>query len=118
MSTTNHAPLILLDSDVVRHFISGGKIDMLTSIYPGRFAMLDKVRDELCRSKQLKSIIENFIIRSNLLVVSFPSEMNIVMEYAYLRREFGEGESACLAVARYHGDLLQAVILKILEHIA
>ena len=42
MSGTDE-PKILLDCDVVIHFIKGGKIMELPTIFPGRFAMLDKV---------------------------------------------------------------------------
>jgi len=41
---------ILLDSDVVRHFINGNQLLMLTRIFPNRFVMPDKVKNELCRS--------------------------------------------------------------------
>ena len=54
-------PNILLDSDVIRHFINGGKIHQLSSINPKRFLMLDKVKNELCRSKSLETTVNNFL---------------------------------------------------------
>ncbi len=61
MSKQLSEPLILLDADVVRHFINGSRIFDLQKIYPKRFVMLEKVKDELCRSKSLETVVNNFI---------------------------------------------------------
>src|SRR5690606_11840937 len=97
----NEAPKILLDSDVVRHFIAGGQILLLSSIFPKRFVMLDKVKAELCRSKKLEPVVNNFLTMSKIEVLTFPSKREVFIEYARLIKIFGEGESACLAVAKF-----------------
>ena len=112
MSKSNNEPLILLDSDVIRHFISGGKLEKLASIYPGRFAILDKVKKEICRSNNLKAIVEEFIATSAISQIVFPTDHTIIMEYAYLCREFGEGESACMAVAKHQNKFIASSNLK------
>src|SRR5690554_2839330 len=99
-------PKILLDSDVVRHFISGGRILHLSSIFPGRFVMLDKVKDELCRSKSLRQPVTNFLMMSRIELLSFPSKREIIVEYAKLSKTFGVGESACMAVARFENKFI------------
>jgi len=45
-------------------------------------------------------------------VVLFPSSREIVQEYAYLTRQFGEGESACMAVARHQAQFIASSNLK------
>src|SRR5690554_3323882 len=108
----NDAPQILLDSDVVRHFISGHQILLLPSIFPKRFVMLDKVKAELCRSKKLAPIVNNFLFSCKIDVLPFPGKREIVMEYAKLLRNFGEGESACLAVARFENKFIASSNLR------
>lgn len=105
-------PSILLDADVVRHFINGGKIHQLSSIYPKRFVMLDKVKNELCRSKSLEATVNNFLTMTKVPIVPFPSQIEVIKEYALLTKQFGEGESACMAVAKYQKQFIASSNLK------
>ncbi len=106
-------PLILLDSDVIRHFINGGHLDKLASVYPGRLVILDRVKHEICRSIGIRPVVENFLTNSNIPTVPFPNDMTIIREYAYLQREnFGIGESACMAVARYQNQFIASSNLR------
>ena len=98
----NDETKILLDSDVVRHFLNGGQLNKLASIFPARFVMLDKVKNELLRSKSLVQPINHFLNSSSIEIIPFPTNMEIIIEYAYLNRRFGVGESACMAVAKHH----------------
>lgn len=109
---TNKEPKILLDSDVVRHFLSGKQLSLLSSIFPNRLIMLDKVRDELCRSRRLKKEISDFIVNYKIPILSFPKRFDIIKEYSILRRSYGEGESACMAVARYDNKYIASSNLK------
>ena len=111
MSKKNE-PSILLDSDVVRHFLNGGRIHQLSSIFPGRFVMLDKVRDELCRSKGLVTPVANFLSMFKIPVIPFPSVVDIMREFAVLKKKFGDGESACMAVARFQNQYIASSNLK------
>lgn len=112
MMSKSSEPSILLDSDVVRHFINGGKIHQLSSIYPKRFVMLDKVKNELCRSKSIETIVNNFLAMTKVPVIPFPKQMEIIKEYALLTKQFGEGESACMAVAKYQKQFIASSNLK------
>lgn len=112
MSKNNRLPLILLDSDVIRHFINGNFLHLLESIYSGRFVILDKVKQEICRSSSLRAIVEDFINDHNIPVMPFPKDMAIIVEYAYLNRDFGVGESACMAVARHQQQYIASSNLK------
>lgn len=112
MSKQLSEPLILLDADVVRHFINGSRIFDLQKIYPKRFVMLEKVKDELCRSKSLETVINNFISMTSLPLMPFPKELNIIKEYALLKKSFGDGESACMAVAKFQKQYIASSNLK------
>lgn len=105
-------PNILLDSDVVRHFINGGKIHQLSSIYPKRFVMLDKVKTELCKSKSIETTVNNFLSMTKVPVMDFPKQIEIIKEYAALTKQFGEGESACMAVAKHQKQFIASSNLK------
>ncbi len=111
MSKKNE-PNILLDSDVVRHFLNGNRIHQLSAIFPNRFVMLDKVKNELCRSKGLVTPVTNFLSMFKIPVITFPAKGEIIKEYAILMKKFGEGESACMAVARFENEFIASSNLK------
>jgi sucrose-6-phosphate hydrolase SacC (GH32 family) len=76
MSKNNSEPKILLDSDVVRHFINGNQLLMLTRIFPNRFVMPDKVKNELCRSKSIVTQVNNSLTMTKVPVIPFPMDSN------------------------------------------
>jgi hypothetical protein len=94
-------PKILLDCDVVIHFLKGGKILELPTIFPGRFVMLDKVHKELLKRNSNVLAIGVFLQSAGIPVIPMPTDEVIVKEYFSLRKVMDDGESACLAVARY-----------------
>lgn len=105
-------PKILLDSDVIRHFLKGGILD-LPKIYPGRLVILDIVKSELFRSRHLQIPVNNFISLCKIEVAPFPTyKLEIMQEYAALKRRFGDGESACMALARYERHYIASSNLK------
>ena len=112
MSKSSAEPLILLDSDVIRHFISGGHLEDLPFIYAGRFVILDKVKKEICKATSIRPVVEAFLQKHNIPIMPFPNDMKVIMEYAYLHREFGEGESACMAVAKHQNKFIASSNLK------
>lgn len=112
MSRNSNESKILLDSDIVRHFINGNQILVLAGIFPNRFVMLDKVKDELCRSRGIVLQINNFLSMTKVPVIPFPTDRAIIREYALLSRQFGEGESACMAVARHQKQFIASSNLR------
>lgn len=100
---------ILIDSDVVRHFIDGGKILELHKVFPKRLVILDVVKKELCRSKKIKDIVSNFISFCKIEEVKFEDNSEAVAEYVKLIKFVGEGEAACMALAKVEKNMLQAV---------
>ncbi len=106
-------PKILLDSDVIRHFLKGSRILDLPRIYPDRLVLLDIVKSELCRSSQLHTPVNNFLSMCKIELVPFPTHnIEIMREYASLAKRFGIGESACMALARYESHFIASSNLK------
>jgi predicted nucleic acid-binding protein len=100
-------PKILLDSDVVIHFIKGGRQLLLAKLFPGRLVMLDKVYAEVTKRKKDESNVKKFLEDCKIPVIKMPTSREIYKEYAILVGErVGSGEAACMAVARYSRDFI------------
>ncbi|MEZ0541345.1 hypothetical protein [Fibrella arboris] len=107
--------IILVDADVVSHFVSAGEIVMLPSIFPYPVKLLDKVYTELERWRDRKREVDNLINFKLLEIIPFPDDNpEIVKEFFWIRKmlDKGMGESACMAVARYTKDILASSNLK------
>lgn len=72
MPLINENTNILLDSDVVRHFIKGGMLPLLKKLYGDNIVILDIVRNELFRSSQIQTQLENFIAFYKIEIRNFP----------------------------------------------
>lgn len=111
METKNEI-LILLDTDVISHFISGGQFALLPSIFRYRKVLLDIVSNELRASKKFKNYIDNVIARGFIKEINFKGDKQVIMEYAKLIKKFGKGESACMAYCRFNKEILASSNLK------
>jgi predicted nucleic acid-binding protein len=101
--------IILIDADVVSHFITAGEILYLPKIFPYKIYILDKVMKELERFPKRKVDVDNLINLKLLFPMDFPEkEHEVVKEYLWIRKMmfYGDGESACLAVAKHHKNIL------------
>lgn len=108
MEKKSETPRILLDCDVIIHFTKAGFQLLLPKIFPNRFVILDKVKAELEKRKKSLTQLENFIEWSKIEVVAMPDDPAIKKEYAILKdlRGRGDGEAACLAVAKHTKDYI------------
>jgi hypothetical protein len=107
--------IILIDADVLSHFIVGGKITLLPAIFPYPIKILDKVYAEISRMPGRKIEVNNLLRFKLMEQIPFPEDnQEIKKEYHYIiNRLFkGDGESACLAVARYTKNILASSNLK------
>jgi predicted nucleic acid-binding protein len=107
---------ILIDADVISHFITAGKLNLLPKIFPeNKIFLIDKVYAELERSQKRKQLIDNMIKSKSITILPFPEDSpEIKREYAYIKKDLfkGDGESACMAVARYNNDIIASSNLK------
>ena len=86
---TNSEPRILLDCDVIIHFTKAGHQLLLPKIYPNRFVILDKVKEELDQRKKSLVALNNFVEWTKIEVIPFPKDINIIREYARLKIKMG-----------------------------
>jgi len=109
---TSNEPRILLDCDVIIHFTKAGQQLLLPKIFPNRFVILDKVKAELDKRKKSIVALENFIEWTKIEVISFPKDPAIIKEYAKLKYNMGDGEAACLAMAKHTKDYIASSNIK------
>lgn len=102
---------IIVDADVIIHFIKGEQLGILTSVFPNKLYILDYVFKEVFSGKS-KTQIENLIRYKCIKELKFDGDINVVTEFAKLKRRFGPGESACMAYCKYHKDVLASSNLK------
>ena len=112
MAKKSSEPKILLDCDVIIHFVKAGKQLLLPKIFPDRFVILDKVKSELEKYKGNHTPINKFIEFSKIPVIPMPSSVDIIKEYILLKKTKGDGEAACMAVARHTKDYIASSNLK------
>lgn len=106
---------ILIDSDVVSHFITGGQVLILHKIFPNKILILDKVYDELLKFNSKKSEVENLLNFGIVTKIPFPTTNQAVLrEYLHIKKMMfkGDGESACLAYVKHTNDIIGSSNLK------
>lgn len=114
--------IILIDADVVVHFVIADEADALCQIFPNNpIHLLDKVHAELQRwpNPILLGIVSDLLSQRKIKLVPFPEHNEIIKrEYAWIKSKMfkGDGESACLAVARYDQQILASSNLKDIKH--
>ena len=99
--------MILVDCDVLSHFIKGDQIMLLPTIFKEPMKIIEQVEAELRRYSSKAIEVEHFFKSFPNIQISFPhANMKITKEYLRLTEKMGKGESACLAVAKYTKDIV------------
>jgi hypothetical protein len=109
---TKTEKLILLDADVISHFINGGQFALLPSIFKNKKVLLNIVATELRALKKFRDYIDNVIRSGFINEINFQGNKEVVIEYAKLIKTFGKGESACMAYCKFNKDILASSNLK------
>ena len=102
---------ILLDTDVIIHFIKGEQTGILHKIFPNKLYILDIVFEEAFKGIT-RPIIENLIRSGAIHELSFSNDMRVIKEYAQLKKVYGSGESACMAYCKFNKDVLASSNLR------
>lgn len=111
----NSERIILIDADVVSHFIYAGEIISLPTIFKNKIYILNQVYDELKRFPRRKVEVDNLLNFKLLTLMEFPEDnVEIKKEYAHIKKLMlkGDGESACMAVAKFNKNILASSNLK------
>lgn len=110
---------ILIDADVVSHFIAGGQMLILHKIFPNRIIVLDKVYNELQRHTSKAKEVQNLLHFKIVNLIPFPvHDTAIYKEYLHIKKLMfkGDGESACLAYVRHTKDIIGSSNLRDVKH--
>lgn len=102
---------IVLDADVIIHFIEGECFSLIFDIFPEYdFIILDVVYDELSKNRNTKIQIDNTLhfLKTKFSLIQFLPKGQSREEYARLRSilKLGKGESACMVYCRDNQDVL------------
>lgn len=100
---------IVLDADVIIHFVKAGQFSFLLDIFPEySYIMLDVVYDEVTMHRPTKTQIDNTLkfFPGKLSQIKFDPKGESRREYAILRSTLGKGESACMVYCRDNHDVL------------
>lgn len=106
---------IVLDADVVIHFIKGECLSLLPEILPGyQFVVLDIVLNtELRRNARTCTQIDNHIhFVGNITVEPWKPSYEMMKEYADLVQTLGVGESASMVYCKYNPNVLASSNLR------
>ena len=102
---------ILLDADVIIHFIKGDLSGKLHEIFENKLYLIDIVFDEVFKSPSQRTIVERMIsIRFIEEIKLDESGNDVKMEYYRLTGprggNLGKGESAVLSYCRFNNDVV------------
>ena len=110
--------IILVDADVISHFISAREAEHFHGLFADNaIHILDKVHAELqnWKSAGVGLIVSEMLRKKHLRLMPFPEDDEVIKrEYFWIKKmQFkGDGESACLAVARYRKNILASSNLR------
>ena len=113
--TKKKSKVILIDADVVSHFLRAGQITNLNAIFKTPIKMLDVVYNELEQWKGKQQEIENLINFGIIEVIPFPQTNNeIAKEFFWIKksRYYGDGEAACMSYAKHTENIIASNNLK------
>lgn len=105
---------IVLDADVIIHFIKAECFSLLPDIFPEyNYIILDIVYNEISKHKPTKNQIDNYLqFIKRIHIETFSPNRESQKEYFNLQRTLGKGESACMIYCRDNWDVLGSSNLK------
>ena len=100
---------IVLDADVIIHFIEAGNFSLLPDIFPEyEYIVLDVVYNEVSKNNKTKKFHRQLSspFFQKLKQETFAPKGESIKEYFSLQRVLGKGESACMVYCRDNKDVL------------
>ena len=100
---------IVLDADVIIHFIKAERFSTLLHIFPEyECVILDVVYNEVALHPSSKTLIDNALnfFSGRISLITFNPVGESRLEYAKLISSLGRGESACMVYCRDNADVL------------
>lgn len=105
MKNIDPSKKIILDADVVIHFLRGGQIGMLHTIFFNKLYMPDVVFEETFFGTD-KVSVANLFNFGFVKPLEIKANKQVFLEYIRLKAKFGKGESACMAYCRFNKDVI------------
>ncbi|MBT3386273.1 MAG: hypothetical protein HN778_02380 [Prolixibacteraceae bacterium] len=102
---------IILDADVIIHFVKGGLIGIMPNIFANKMYVPDVVYRESL-SVKYQTPINNLFNFKLVEELEIKSDLKVFSEYNRLKKRFGKGESACMAYCRFNKDVIGSSNLK------
>ena len=105
---------IVLDADVIIHFIEADCFSLLPEIFPEYdYVILDVVYNEVSKNNKTKNFIDNYLhYIPKLKYEVFMPKGESMKEYFLLQLTLGKGESACMVYCKDNQDVLGSSNLK------
>lgn len=100
---------IVLDADVIIHFIQGNSLSLLLDIFPEYgYIILDVVYSELTKNSATKIQLDHTLnlYNAKFSKIKFMPSGQSRQEYAQLISTLGRGESACMVYCRDNQEVL------------
>ena len=110
-TNTNTSKVILVDCDLLSHFISNNCLaDLPKILSPHRCTIIDYVYLEISVHPLRKAFVDNLINSGDFDKKPFPnSDIAIKQEFALIKAKnhlIGDGERACMAVAKHNKNII------------
>lgn len=105
---------IVLDADVIIHFIEAHAFSLLPDIFPEyEYILLDVVYREVSKNPKTRNFIDNYLhYFPKLKKETFSPKGESIQEYFRLQQKLGKGESACMIYCKDNRDVLGSSNLK------
>ncbi len=111
--TSNSDKKILIDCDVLIHLHKGAKLSLLSDLYKDRIILLDIIKDEFTKIGKHPPLFNIIITQAGIEEIDFPTDNEeIFNEFIILNEDFGAGESACMAYAKFNSNIIASSNLK------
>ena len=117
MENSNPKPkTILLDCDVISHFIANAAINDLALIFePHQCVVLDYVYNEVAARPMRLAFLQPLLNSGKIKKMDFPEDIEINKEFARIKSKkplIGDGERACMAVAKFKQNVVASSIYR------
>ncbi|MGL1890574.1 MAG: hypothetical protein OCD02_03060 [Spirochaetaceae bacterium] len=111
--TSNSDKKILVDCDVLIHLQIGDKLSLLSDLYKDRIILLDIIKDEFTKIGKHPHLFDMMIKQAGIKEIDFPTDdKDILNEFIVLNEDFGAGESACMAYAKFNSNIIASSNLR------
>lgn len=101
---------IVIDADVIIHFIKGESLHLLHKIYPNyQFVILDELLNkELRNIASTRQYLDNFFqyFPNDIAVVKWSPDYEMLKEFGELNKRYGMGESMSMVYCKFNNDVI------------